>query len=256
MTQPRTTPIPRELHFQGTPGQEQLSALPQIPQLSIDHVSVQRAGTLVLDDINLTLNESRIGVIGPNGAGKSTLVRLLNGLVLPSTGTVRVGELSTTRDAKKVRRDVGFVFQNPANQIIMPMVEDDIAFGLKNLRLPASQRRERVSATLHELGINHLAHRESHTLSGGEQQMVALAAVLAMDPKVIVFDEPTTMLDLRNRLRFQREIARLPQRCLVVTHDLELLEDFDRVLVVTDGGIGFDGPPSAAVQYYRDWSAQ
>lgn len=224
--------------------------------IQLEQVSVHRAGRDILQSITLSLNEARIGIIGPNGAGKSTLVRLLNGLVLPSTGIVQIGELTTAKSAKKIRRNVGFVFQNPANQIIMPLVRDDISFGLKNLGISHTERLRKTDQVMNELGITHLADRESHTLSGGEQQMVALAAVLAMDPQIIIFDEPTTMLDLRNRLRFQKEIAKLSQQAIVVTHDLDLLEDFDRVLVVTDGQISFDGDPRLALEFYRHWSAQ
>ncbi|WP_313813061.1 ABC transporter ATP-binding protein [Glutamicibacter sp.] len=225
-----------------------------LPQIRLENVTVTVENRDVLKDVSLTLNEHRIGIIGANGAGKSTLSRLINGLVLPSRGTVFIDELSTAKHAKQIRRDVGFVFQNPANQIIMPLVADDIAFGLKNLGINANERDARVRATLEELNICHLADRESHTLSGGEQQMVALAAVIAMQPRTIVFDEPTTMLDLRNRLAFQKEISRLPQRAIVITHDLEILEDFDRVLVVTNGQISFDGSPDPAIAHYTQWS--
>ncbi|GGL76763.1 energy-coupling factor ABC transporter ATP-binding protein [Glutamicibacter protophormiae] len=226
----------------------------KLPQIRLENVTVRYDDRDVLTNLTLSLDEQRIGIIGANGAGKSTLSRLLNGLVLPTSGTVRVGELTTAKHSKQIRRDVGFVFQNPANQIIMPLVAEDIAFGLKNLGLGKQERQFRVAETLSQLNIMHLAERESHTLSGGEQQMVALAAVIAMQPRTIVFDEPTTMLDLKNRLAFQREIARLDQRAIVVTHDLEILEDFDRVLVVTDGGIRFDGAPDQAIAHYRQWS--
>lgn len=226
----------------------------ELTPIRLEHVTVRFEDRVVLRDVSITLNEQRIGIIGANGAGKSTLSRLLNGLVLPTSGTVRIGELDTAKHAKQIRRDVGFVFQNPANQIIMPLVAEDIAFGLKNLSIPKDERRLRVAQTMDELNISHLADRESHTLSGGEQQMVALAAVLAMRPRTIVFDEPTTMLDLRNRLAFQREIAKLEQRAIVVTHDLEILEDFERVLVVTGGQIAFDGLPDQAIAHYRQWS--
>ncbi|MGQ3384626.1 energy-coupling factor ABC transporter ATP-binding protein [Glutamicibacter halophytocola] len=225
-----------------------------LPSIRLENVSVRYDDRAVLRDVSISLDEQRIGVIGANGAGKSTLSRLLNGLVLPTDGAVHVGGLNTRQHSKQIRREVGFVFQNPANQIIMPIVSDDIAFGLKNLSLPKSERQQRVAETLDELNISHLADRESHTLSGGEQQMVALASVLAMQPRTIVFDEPTTMLDLRNRLAFQREIARLSQRAIVVTHDLEILEDFERVLVITDGTIAFDGDPAEAIAHYRQWS--
>lgn len=226
----------------------------ELPQIRLDHVSVTVEDRTVLNDVSLTLNEHRIGVIGPNGAGKSTLSRLINGLVLPTEGAVFVDSLTTAKHSKQIRRDVGFVFQNPANQIIMPIVADDIAFGLKNLGLSAKERDIRVQETLKQLNISHLADRESHTLSGGEQQMVALAAVIAMRPRTIVFDEPTTMLDLRNRLAFQKEVAKLPQRAIVVTHDLQILEDFDRVLVITDGKVAFDGAPDPAIAHYTQWS--
>lgn len=226
----------------------------ELPKIQLEQVSVSFEDRIVLDDVNLSLNERRIGIIGANGAGKSTLSRLLNALVLPTTGTVRIDGLDTAKHAKKIRRDVGFVFQNPANQIIMPLVADDIAFGLKNLGLAKVERKLQAAQALDALNITHLADRESHTLSGGEQQMVALAAVLAMRPRTIVFDEPTTMLDLRNRLHLQREISQLPQRAIVITHDLDLLEDFDRVLVVTQGAIAFDGQPADAIEHYRQWS--
>jgi len=226
----------------------------ELPSIRLENVSVRYDDRDVLRDINISLNEQRIGVIGANGAGKSTLSRLLNGLVLPTEGSVRIGDLTTTQHAKQIRRQVGFVFQNPANQIIMPIVSDDIAFGLKNLSLPKPERTQRVNETLHELNISHLADRESHTLSGGEQQMVALASVLAMRPETIIFDEPTTMLDLRNRLAFQHEISKLSQRAIVVTHDLEILEDFERVLVITDSTVAFDGQPADAIAHYRQWS--
>lgn len=228
--------------------------LMDLPQIRLDHVSVTVEDRTVLNDVSITLTERRIGIIGANGAGKSTLSRLINGLVLPTAGTVFVDSLTTSKHSKQIRRDVGFVFQNPVNQIIMPIVADDIAFGLKNLGLPSKERALRVQETLKQLNITHLAERESHTLSGGEQQMVALAAVIAMQPRTIVFDEPTTMLDLRNRLAFQKEVEKLPQRAIVVTHDLQILEDFDRVLVVTDGQIAFDGLPDQAISHYTQWS--
>ena len=226
----------------------------ELPPILFENVTVKFEDRDVFKDVCLTLSEQRIGIIGANGAGKSTLSRLINGLVLPTHGTVHVGNLNTHKHAKQIRRDVGFVFQNPANQIIMPLVSEDIAFGLKNLQISKVERQTRVQETLAELNISHLSDRESHTLSGGEQQMVALASVLAMQPRTIVFDEPTTMLDLRNRLAFQEEVAKLAQRAIVVTHDLEILEDFDRILVVTDGAIAFDGHPMEAIAHYRQWS--
>ncbi|WP_447918374.1 energy-coupling factor ABC transporter ATP-binding protein [Achromobacter aegrifaciens] len=223
--------------------------------IEFDQAVVSTPQAQVLNGVSLTLAERRIGIVGPNGAGKSTLARLINGLVLPSAGSVRVDGLDTRRDLKAVRRQVGFVFQNPENQIVFPIVREDLAFGLKHLAPDRLQREARIDAQLGHLGVGHLADRTSHTLSGGERQLVALAAVLVMEPALIVFDEPTTQLDLRNRNRVRDAIAGLPHDAIVVSHDLELLEDFDRVVVVRDGNIAADDHPAAALRWYREHCA-
>ncbi|GAA1773422.1 ABC transporter ATP-binding protein [Kocuria aegyptia] len=223
---------------------------PQRSDIRLTGVTVTREGVDVLRDVDLSLDEHRIAVIGLNGSGKSTLVRLLNGLLLPTRGTVQVGGLSTAKDAKLIRRQVGFVFQNPENQIVMPLVAEDLAFGAKNLGLRGAELTARVDGVLERLGIGHLRERESYALSGGEKQLVALASVLVMEPATIVFDEPTTMLDRRNRRRLQATIDELDQRAIVVTHDLDLIGDYQRVLVVHEGRIAFDGAPAEAVEFY------
>ena len=221
------------------------------PDIRIDDVAVVRDGREILRDVTLSLNDHRTAVVGVNGSGKSTLARLLNALVLPTRGTVRVAGMTTARDAKRVRRQVGFVFQNPDNQIVMPIVSEDIAFGLKNLGLSRTEIATRTAEVLDRFELSPLADREAHTLSGGEKQMVALAAVLVMDPAVVVFDEPTTMLDLRNRRRLQRHIEQLEQRAIVVTHDLDMVEDYERVIVMDDARVAFDGPATDALAFYR-----
>jgi biotin transport system ATP-binding protein len=226
-------------------------AVPRHSRIRLTGVTVTREGQDVLRDVDLSLDEHRIAVVGLNGSGKSTLVRLLNGLLLPSRGTVEVGGLTTARDAKRIRREVGFVFQNPENQIVMPLVAEDLAFGAKNLGLRGADLTARVDAVLDRLAIAHLRDRESHALSGGEKQLVALASVLVMEPSTIVFDEPTTMLDRRNRRRLQRTIDELDQRAIVVTHDLELISGYERTLVVHEGRIAFDGAPAEAVEFYH-----
>lgn len=223
--------------------------------IEFDQAVVSTPQAEVLRGVSVTLAERRIGIVGPNGAGKSTLARLINGLVLPSSGSVRVDGLDTRQDLKAVRRRVGFVFQNPENQIVFPIVREDLAFGLKHLEPNKAQRETRIEAQLGSLGVGHLADRTSHTLSGGERQLVALAAVLVMEPALIVFDEPTTQLDLRNRNRVRAAIAGLAHDAVVVSHDLELLEDFDRVLVVRDGAIAADDTPAAALRWYREHCA-
>ncbi len=222
------------------------------PAFELRGVSVERDERTVLSGIDLRLSEHRIGVIGLNGSGKSTLIRLLNGLLVPTVGRVSWGGLSTDRQAKQIRRRVGFVFQNPDNQIVMPIVADDLAFGCKNLKVPRAEIPGRVQAALTWLGIAELTDRESHSLSGGEKQLLALASVLVMEPDVIIFDEPTTMLDLANQRRLMRIITGLRQQVIMVSHDLDTLADFDRVLLVESGRIVADGPPDAVIGTYRE----
>lgn len=204
----------------------------------------------VLRGLTLSLSERRIAVVGGNGSGKSTFARLLNGLLIPEEGKVLVEGLDTRTDARAVRRKVGFVFQNPDHQIVLPTVEEDLAFGLKNLRLAPGEIASRVSAILLRYGLEDFRHHPAHLLSGGQKQLLALSSVLVMQPRYIVFDEPTTLLDLRNKRRFTQAIHELPQTAIVVSHDLELLRDFDRVLVFDEGRIIQDDVPSVALEAY------
>ncbi len=218
-------------------------------------VSVKRQATTVLEQVDLRLSEHRIGLVGANGSGKSTLVRLFNGLVQASAGTVKVNGLDPAHHARELRRQVGFVFQNPDNQIVMPRVAEDLAFGLRNLKVPAAEIPQRIQLTLEQLGIAALSDRLCHALSGGEKQLVALAAVLVMQPSLLVFDEPTTLLDLRNRNRLGRCLAELPQPAIVVSHDLDWLAGFDRVIVLDQGRVVMDDKPGPALAWYRQHQA-
>ncbi|MEO1091938.1 MAG: energy-coupling factor ABC transporter ATP-binding protein [Pseudomonadota bacterium] len=208
---------------------------------------MKKNGVAILKDINVRLSERRVGVIGRNGSGKSTFARLFNGIETPTTGTVT---LNGVTERKALRRYVGFVFQNPDNQIVYPIVAEDLAFGLKNLKLSAAEAEERVNGVLHHFGLEHLRDRFTHQLSGGEKQLIALAAVLVMRPHMIVFDEPTTLLDLWNKRKFMAVLDKLEQDVLVVSHDLELLQDFDRVLHIENGSIIEDGAPRSVVANY------
>ena len=219
---------------------------------SVSHHYEQRP---VLHDLSLTLTERRIGVVGSNGSGKSTFARLLNGLLLPTRGQVRVGGLDTRTHAREVRRKVGFVFQNPDSQIVFPVVEEDLAFGLKNLKLPPAEIERRLAEILARYDLQGFRQHSSHLLSGGQKQLLALSGVLVMQPECIVFDEPTTLLDLRNRIRVAGAIRELPQTAIVVTHDLELLADFQRVLVFDEGRVVTDAPPAEAIAFYRELMA-
>lgn len=204
----------------------------------------------VLEGLELALTERRIAVVGGNGSGKSTFARLLNGLLVPERGQVLVEGLDTRKDARAIRRKVGFVFQNPDNQIVLPTVEEDLAFGLKNLKLPPADISTRVTAMLRRYGLEDFRHHPAHLLSGGQKQLLALSSVLVMEPRYIVFDEPTTLLDLRNKRRFAQAIHELPQTAIVVSHDLDLLRDFDRVLVFEAGRVVVDDVPSIALDAY------
>ena len=219
--------------------------------IEFKNVSVERERRLVLTDLSLKLSERRIGVVGPNGSGKSSLARLINGLLLPKTGQVWVDGLDTAQEVAAVRRKVGFVFQNPENQIVFPVVHEDIEFGLKQREPDPKRRALRAQAALERLGVGHLTERSVHTLSGGERQLVALAAVLATEPEILVFDEPTTQLDLRLRNRFEQHLAVLPQPALVVSHDLTLMQQMNRVLVIDQGRLAFDGAPTEALAWYQ-----
>lgn len=227
-----------------------------MPTIEFSSVSVAFDDTVVLEDINLTLTEQRIGIIGQNGGGKSTLTRLINGLGEPSEGTVTVDQMDVAKQGKKVREKVGFVFSDAENQIVMPNVRDDVAFSLRRFKLPKHERLARVDATLERFGLAEFAERSPHTLSGGQKQLLALAAVMVIDPILIIADEPTTLLDLRNRDRIKREFARLEQQLLVVTHDLEFLRDFDRVICIDNHRIAADGRPAEVIDFYQDLMAQ
>jgi biotin transport system ATP-binding protein len=206
---------------------------------------------VVLTDVDLQLTEHRIGIVGANGSGKSTLARLLNGLVLPSAGRVLVDGLDTRGQGRAVRRRVGFVFQDPDAQIVHPTVAEDVAYGLVNQGVPAAERTARVAEMLERYGLAGHADHPAHLLSGGQKQLLAIAGVLVMRPERIVFDEPTTLLDLVNARRIGRVIDELDQQAVVVTHHLDLVEDFDRVLVIDGGRVVADGPPASSLSAYR-----
>lgn len=205
----------------------------------------------VLRDISLTLSERRIGVLGANGSGKSTFARMINGLVLPDQGSVRVDGLDTKRAARKVRRQVGFVFTDPDRQILMPTVAEDIELSLSRHGLSRDERAARTRGVLDRFGLAGHADHPAHLLSGGQKQLLALASVLVTEPRIVVADEPTTLLDLRNARMLRDAFATMDNQLIVVTHDLALIDDFDRVLVLDEGEVCADDEPAAALAFYR-----
>ncbi len=207
---------------------------------------------LVLDRTTLTLTEQRIALIGGNGSGKSTLARLVNGLVHATTGQVVVDGLDVAREGAAVRRRVGFCFTDPSAQLVMPTVVEDVALSLRKQVPGKAARREAALGVLARYGLEDLADRSVHSLSGGQRQLLALAGVLATDPDVLVADEPTTLLDLRNTRLIGDLLFALPQQLLLVTHDLDLALRCDRTLLVEGGRVVADGEPADVVSTYRD----
>ncbi|MFK4825732.1 energy-coupling factor ABC transporter ATP-binding protein [Paenochrobactrum sp. BZR 588] len=218
--------------------------------ISFHQASVCFANRQVISPLTLRLTERRIGIIGLNGSGKSTFSRMINGLVLPSSGQVITNTYDTKQDVTKVRECVGYVFQNPANQIVLPLIKDDIALGLKARRINKSEIDQAVSHILQRIGIEHLAERRAHELSGGEVQLAALASVLVTQPDIVILDEPTNQLDLKNRNMVERAIEDLPEDVIVVTHDLSLLKGFERVLLFHQGKIVADGLADTVIATY------
>lgn len=204
-----------------------------------------------LEPTTLRLEEGRIAIVGSNGSGKSTLARLVNGLVEPTSGQVLVDGLDTRRHGREVRRRVGFVFTDPAAQLVMPTVAEDVALSLRKRHRDKAERAAAVLAVLERFGLADLAERSVHALSGGQRQLLAIATVLATDPDVLVADEPTTLLDLANTRRVGDVLLGLPQQVVLVTHDLDLAARCDRALVVHAGRVAFDGPAATAVDHYR-----
>ena len=223
------------------------------PPLTIElsDVVFQVEERTVLKSLNLSLPEQRIGIVGSNGSGKSTLLRMLNGLIVPTQGEVLVDGTSTQSNAKQIRNKIAFVFQNPDNQIILPTIEEDLAFGLKNFGYSKQVIASRVDATLESLGMTDRRHERCHILSGGQKQLLAIAGALIRQPECILFDEPTTLLDLRNARRIADVMYQLDQKIIAVTHDLDLLHGFDRVLVIEDGEVIADDTPKAALSFYK-----
>ena len=221
-------------------------------RIVFDHVSVAFDERNVLNDVSLELTEQRIGVVGANGGGKSTLIRLINGLGSPTAGTVTVDGLDVEKNGKEVRRKVGFVFSDAENQIVMPTVEDDIAFSLRRVKMPKADKQQKVQDMLERFNLAGHAAQSPHFLSGGQKQLLALASVLILEPDVIIADEPTTLLDLRNRIKIKNVFAELPQQLIVVSHDLDFIADFDRVICIDNHSIVADGEPSEVIQTYTD----
>jgi biotin transport system ATP-binding protein len=220
--------------------------------LVFDDVTVEYPGRIALRDLSVRLDERRIAVIGSNGSGKSTFARTLNGLVTPTTGSIRVHGIDPVRQAKELRRRVGFVFSNPDAQIIMPTVAEDAAFTLRRRGLSRDEIRSRVASVLDRMGLTEFADSPAHTLSGGQKQLLALSAVLIGEPSLIVADEPTAYLDGVNSRRIAGFLLdQMPQQLVLVTHDLRLAARCDVALRFDAGRLVDQGEPEAVIDRYE-----
>ena len=207
-------------------------------------------GVAVFQDLNLTIEEgSFVAVLGGNGCGKSTLAKHFNAILLPCGGKVWVCGMDTSADDRiiPIRRNVGMVFQNPDNQIVANVVEEDVAFGPENLGIAGPEIRNRVDKALKQVGMYEYREHAPHLLSGGQKQRIAIAGIIAMEPKCIVLDEPTAMLDPRGRREVMETISRLNVQkgitVVLITHHMEEAAQAERVVVLHKGSIAADGTP-------------
>ena len=204
----------------------------------------------VFEDLNLTVEEgSFVAILGGNGCGKSTLAKHFNSILLPCGGRVCVYGMDTSKEDMliAIRRTVGMVFQNPDNQIVANVVEEDVAFGPENLGYESAEIRQRVDAALQQVGMYEYREHAPHLLSGGQKQRIAIAGVIAMEPKCIILDEPTAMLDPRGRREVVETIGRLNKEkgitVVLITHHMDEAAKADRVVVLHKGKVTDDGPP-------------
>lgn len=239
-----------------------MSAIIKLEQVSFAYPDELNASKLVLDQINLEIEEgSFVAVLGHNGSGKSTLAKLLNAIHNPTQGTVCVNGLDTSKPENllSIRSTVGMVFQNPDNQIVASVVEEDVAFAPENLGIPPAEIRERVDDALHMVGMYDFREHAPHLLSGGQKQRVAIAGVIAMRPHCIVLDESTAMLDPIGRREIMDTIRKLNQEygmtVILITHHMDEAAQAERLLVMSDGHIIADGPPKKVFQNVEELKA-
>lgn len=261
-------------------GEQAVSASTSMPALELESVSVftelpEGGHRRILKDVSLRITAKRTAVLGLNGSGKSTLLGLFNGLTHPDEGIVRVNGIDTLEAPSRGSKDagargnfqgafegVGMLFAQPEAQLIMPTVAEDIDLSLRRAAavegnaLSGEQRRERIRELLRERGIESLENQSVFTLSGGEKQLVALTSVLAARPQILLLDEPTTLLDLRNRARLLKHLESLDQMLVLSTHDLDLAAGCDEAVIIHDGRLLVQGDAAQLVQQYHTWCAE
>ena len=228
-----------------------MSTAIKVEHLSYSYPGVDDTpGTVVFEDMNFTVEQgSFVAVLGGNGCGKSTLAKHFNSILLPCGGKVYVYGMDTADEDKliQIRRTVGMVFQNPDNQIVANVVEEDVAFGPENLGVASPMIRQRVDQALQQVGMYEYREHAPHLLSGGQKQRIAIAGVIAMEPKCIVLDEPTAMLDPKGRREVLETVTRLNRdkgiTVVLITHHMDEAAKADRVVVLHHGQVALDGTP-------------
>ena len=228
-----------------------MSEMIKVEHLAYTYPGVEDTpGVAVFEDLNLSIEAGTfVTILGSNGCGKSTLAKHFNSILLPSGGKIWVCGMDTADEDRlmAVRRNVGMVFQNPDNQIVANVVEEDVAFGPENLGVASPEIRRRVDQALQQVGMSHFALHAPHLLSGGQKQRIAIAGIIAMQPKCIILDEPTAMLDPRGRREVVETVSRLNKEkgitVVLITHHMDEAALSDRVVVLHKGKVVADGSP-------------
>ncbi|MEY8880951.1 energy-coupling factor ABC transporter ATP-binding protein [Donghicola sp. XS_ASV15] len=221
------------------------------PQITLEAATVRREGNRILENLTLTAQERRIAIVGRNGSGKTTLARVLAGLQPCDDGRALVNGTDLARDRKAALRTVGIIFQNPDHQIIFPTVEEEIGFGLQQLGQDKSTVAENTAEILSRFGKTAWAKMPTHSLSQGQKQLVCLMAVLAMNPAVILLDEPYSGLDIPTRMQLMRYVDQVDATVIQITHDPATVRHFDRVIWLDDGKLRLDGPADAVLDAFE-----
>ncbi|MBA5777428.1 ABC transporter ATP-binding protein [Stappia sp. F7233] len=222
--------------------------------LLLRSVSLRRGSRQVLQNLSLEMREARIGLVGLNGSGKSSLARLLNGLLRADEGEVLVGGVDAAKEPKLAASRVGFLFQNPDHQIIFPTVGEDIAFGLRQQGAAKEAARATALEILREYRCEGWIDRPVSELSEGQKHLVCLLSVLVMQPDVLVLDEPFSSVDLAVRTHLMAVLGTLPLQVILISHDLDVYDGFDRLIWLDGGGVKADGPPATVLPVYRKFA--
>lgn len=223
-----------------------------LPEITLDQVTYGREGRVILEDISISFSARRVGIVGRNGSGKTTLSRLIAGLVEPDQGRVVVAGIDPGRDRKAALSTVGILFQNPDHQIIFPTVIEEISFGLKQMGHNQADAEKQALSWLADYGVPHWADANVARLSQGQKQLVCLMSVLAMQPKVLLLDEPFSGLDLPIRAQLSRRLARYQGTVVHVTHAPEDLANYNHVIWLDQGRVAETGTPDSVLAKFVD----